>query len=345
MTRVARVTVDEGQRRTARLVLDAELEAGRLDVGEVESLPVLRATRPFRRPSAPRRYGQRFAMKAGLIDGVQATIGRSLSIRRAAIGEAGDARPRFLLRLDEYPTSSARRQFDLSHAERLHDVLAEAGVPYLLSVVPRLARGYLDPKARGERSLEDGEVAFLSRVRHEGVALAQHGTTHRTRHTLARRHSELSGLGESELRELLASGREELAAAGIEVRAFVAPFNRFDFHHWSILAESYEVITGGPESIPMLGLQPSPVWHGEAVYLPSYSPLYAHSRRMSEAVDQIVRSQAGTWVPIVLHTGWEFDDELASLRRLARQLSGFACRWDDFFDAVHRSADTSHAFR
>jgi hypothetical protein len=43
------------------------------------------------------------------------------------------------------------------------------------------------------------------------------------------------------------------------------------------------------------------------------------------------------WIPIVLHMGWEVDDDFASLRRLARRVSPHAASWDDLLAAVDAS--------
>ena len=325
------------RRRTARLVLDPDIRAGRISADRAASPEVLRTTPSFKRPMAAVRYAQRLRAKLGWEDGIRATIGTAQAIRRAAFQESSDAPPRFLVRVDEYPISSSRRDFGLEEGRRVHEVLSSAGVPYLLSVVPSLADSYLDPAASGERELQQADVAFLTTASDEGASLAQHGTTHRTRFARPRRHSELTGLRNQDLRELLHRGREILSEAGIATRILVVPFNRFSFEHWPVLSNDYLVVTGGPEAIPVVGLQPAPICWDGGVYLPSYFPLYAPSAVIRPAVEQVIALAPGTWVPIVIHSAWEFEDGLESLAALSRQLAPFAAPWEEFLDAVERS--------
>jgi hypothetical protein len=42
-------------------------------------------------------------------------------------------------------------------------------------------------------------------------------------------------------------------------------------------------------------------------------------------------------VPIVLHMGWEIDDQFAALRRLATRIAPYAVSWEDFLGEVDAS--------
>lgn len=174
-------------------------------------------------------------------------------------------------------------------------------------------------------------------MRADGVTFAQHGDTHRTRFADPRRHSELSGLDDAALSELLERGRRRLAQAGCETRVFVAPFNRFDAAQWPILAERYDVITGGPESVFKLGFHGGPAWRGDAVYLPCYAPLYGRAATVLPAAEALIAAGVDTWVPIVLHCGWEVADEFAALSRLAERIAARAASWEAFLAAVDAS--------
>ena len=215
--------------------------------------------------------------------------------------------------------------------------MAEAGVEYLIAVVPQWTGEYLRPDGKGERPLDDRDRALIARMRSEGVAFGQHGATHRTRFANPRRHSELGGLDDAALTALLDGGRRRLEASGITPRVLVPPFNRFDAGQWHVLSERYDVITGGPESVLAMGFQGGPVWRGEAVYLPCYEPLYASAEVVVGAAQRLIDQQVGTWVPVVLHVGWEVDDGFSALARLARRIAPYAASWDGFLEAVDAS--------
>jgi hypothetical protein len=80
------------------------------------------------------------------------------------------------------------------------------------------------------------------------------------------------------------------------------------------------------------------VWRGDAVYLPSYFPLYGRAAEVLPAAQSLIERQAGLWTPIVLHWGWEADADWADLERLAALIAPFTPRWEDFLDAVQASA-------
>src|SRR5581483_9660372 len=169
------------------------------------------------------------------------------------------------------------------------------------------------------------------------VTFAQHGATHRTRFTSPRRRSELGGLDADALGDLLDQGRKRLADVGIAPRVLVPPFNRFDAAQWPVLAARYDVVTGGPESVMTIGFHGGPQWRGDAVYLPCYEPLYAKSEVVAGAVERLLERQVGTWVPIVLHMGWEVEDDYAALARLARLIGPYTRSWDELLSAVDAS--------
>ncbi len=302
---------------------------------------VLSALRTLRVPSKPSRAYQRILMKRGRLTFEDEWLRPLQRARRDAIGPQADGPPRFLVRVDEFPYSSgyddARYGYEAS--VRFHDVMAEAGVPHLMAVVSQWTHAPLQPDGSGGRPLDDRDRALLERMRADGVTFAQHGCTHRTRYANPRRQSELCGLDDAALRALLDRGRENLAEVGVPPPAiFVPPFNRFDARQWPVLAERFEVITGGPESVMFLGFQGGPQWRDGAVYLPCYAPLYDTARTVLPVVESLLDEQIGTWIPIVLHTSWEVDDGFGSLRRLAERIAPFSASWDEFLDEVRASA-------
>jgi hypothetical protein len=119
--------------------------------------------------------------------------------------------------------------------------------------------------------------------------------------------------------------------------ALVPPFNRFDAAQWPALAGRYDVIAGGPESVVLTGFHGGPQWRGAAIYPPGYAPLYATAAVVLEAVEVMIEERVVGWIPVVLHMGWEIDDNNAALRRLARRLAPYAASWEDLL----ASADAS----
>ena len=293
---------------------------------------VRRALRLRPTPSRPMRVAQRVSMKLGRLDYDRSWLTPLQSAREAAIGSAARGAPRVLVRVDEFPHYAGfdDPRYGLESAERFHAVMAEAGLPYLLAVVPQWTHHALQPHAVGGRPLDEHDGELLTRMRADGVTFAQHGTTHRTRHSDPRRHSELGGLGESALAELLGEGRSKLELMGISPRVLVPPFNRFDARQWRTLSNLYEVVTGGPESVMLMGFHGGPQWRGEAIYLPCYSPLYGTAAEVLPAVEELIARELGTWIPVVLHLGWEVDDGLQALRRLAERLAPYAASWEQF---------------
>jgi len=328
--------VNRDQRRSAALMLWPQAEAGlqRSDG---------RALRPFRRggvPPLPLRLAQAVAMKRGRISWESHVVEPLLAARRAALGEAAGGEPRVLVRVDEFPHARAfdsAGPYGTERFRRFHAVLAEAEVPYLLAITPRVSRDYLDPQTSESRPLVDGELSCFRALAREGVVFGLHGLDHRTRHASPRRHSELLGLSSSATAERIDAARGIFAELGLETPVFVAPFNRFDASQYRLLAERFEVVCGGPESVRLLGFSQTPAWRGEAVYLPSYPPLYGTATEAAVGLERLIERRAALWAPLTLHWGWEARDDFAGLRRLCRRLAGRARDWGEFLRAVAAS--------
>jgi hypothetical protein len=287
------------------------------------------------------RSYQRLQMRRGRLSFERQLLPLAAAARCAAVPKAADTPPRVLLRVDEFPHARALddRRYDSDAFERFHEVLAEAGVPYLIAVLPHPSHDYLNPQASGGRPLDEAELAVLGRVGAEGVTFALHGRDHRTRSARPSRHSELCGLGTEELERLLDAALAMMRAVGASPRVFVPPFNRFDASQWDLLARRFDVVCGGPESVAQLGWHATPTWRGDAVWLPSYPPLYGRARDIVPAVERMADEAAGAWLPVTLHLGWEVDDGLAGLKSLAKTLAGLASSWSDFLKEVAASAE------
>lgn len=290
-------------------------------------------TRPV--PLYPIRIAQRVGMKAGVVT-YERHVLEPLLRRRGAEAKGP---PRFLIRVDEFPhylAADEPERYGLDASRRFHETLASAAVPYLVAVLPRVSTRPLDPMARGDRPLTDAERDFLGEMERDRVTLGLHGLNHRTRHVHPRRHSELCGLSEAQLTGLLDRALAELSAVHVRPRVFVPPFNRFDAAQYPLLAARFDVVCGGPESVPLMGFHPGPQWRGDAVYLPCYPPLYGTAEDCLPVIADLVERQVGTWVPIVLHPGWETTAP-AALPRFARDIAPYAANWVDFLSAVEES--------
>lgn len=295
-------------------------------------------------PRLPTRQPLRFAQALGARFGgdlwEKGVVSPVTAYRRAALGAEAAGQPRALVRVDEFPHARAfdpAGPFGTDAFRRFHAVLAEAGVPYLLAITPHVSRDYLDPEVAERRELDPGEVETLRSLGKEGVVFGLHGADHRTRNASPRHHSEFCGLGARETAERIDGARAVFTSLGLETPVFVPPFNRFDAAQYPLLAERFEVVCGGPESVRLLGFQPTPAWHGEAVYLPSYPPLYDTAAEATAGLERLAERGEPLWAPITLHWGWELKDDFAALRRLCAALQGRAASWREFLDAVAAS--------
>jgi hypothetical protein len=276
-------------------------------------------------------------MKLGVVDYDRHCLARFIDARRAVLGVEATAPPRLLVRVDEFPHAAAydsAGRYGREQFMRFHSIMRSAGVPYLLAVNPRVSRQFLDPEARESRPLDPSEIEALTGVVGDGVTIALHGYEHRTRHRSPRRHSELSGLGLSELSEMLDRAGSAMAAMGLHPGVFVPPFNRFDAVQYPLLAERFDVVCGGPESVAAIGFHPTPQWRGDAVYLPAYPPFYGRAATILAGIERVEAANPGTWIPVVLHWGWEVDDGWRALEKLASTMAPLAASWEDFLHAA-----------
>ncbi len=336
--------------RGARLLFDAELASGALSREALDIAAVRRAVRVRSVPPPPLRVCEQALYKLWRAPFERAVIDRPLAARRSVCGERGEAPPRILIRVDEFPHYQAwdrPRRFGTESFMRCHEILARAGVPYLLAVPPRVSCAPLSPTGRESRGLDEGEAEMLGRLAgervpggrsaEEGVAFALHGRDHRTRFASPRRHSELCGLTREQTERLLDGALAELAGHGIAPQVFVPPFNRFDARQLPWLARRFAVVCGGPESIGRLGFQGTPQWRGETVYLPSYPPFYGRAAEVLRALPRAIERARGLWLPVVLHWGWEADAGWSELELLADRIAPYAAPWEDFLAAIERS--------
>ncbi len=327
--------------RSARLMFAAELNTGLVHDRELDTPLVRAAARVREVPLRPLRLAQQVGYKLGRLGFERQVVAPLVAARRSVLDGRASGPPRFLVRVDEFPHYRAwddPQRFGSGRFERFHEIMSAAGVPYLLAVLPRVSHEPLAPVG-DSRPLDAGETAMLARLAGEHVTFALHGLTHRTRFASPRRHSELCGLSAEATAELLDTGLAELTRVGLSTEVFVPPYNRFDASQFASLAQRFQVVCGGPESIGKMGFQRTPQWRGESVYLPSYAPFYGHAVEVLTAVEHAIEARWGLWVPIVLHWGWEADAGWADLEQLASVLAPYAAAWEDFSAAVESSRD------
>jgi Uncharacterized protein conserved in bacteria (DUF2334) len=322
-----------------------EARSAALLLGAGADGPALRRVGPAVRsravPPAPVRFAQRVAAKLGRLDYEPAVAAPLAAARRRALGARAAAPPRFLVRVDEFPHYLAwdePARYGTEAFMRFHSIMAEARTPYLIAALPRVSRAPLDPAEHAWRPLADDETELLPHLASDGVSFALHGLDHRTRFLSPRRHSELCGLSDAALAERLATGLAALADVHVAPRVFVPPFNRFDADQYDALASMFDVVCGGPESIARLGFHRTPLWRGEAVYMPAYAPLYGTAATVEPAARRLIDGGAGLWVPVVLHWGWEAADDYAALKRLLATIAPYTAGWEEFLAAIAASA-------
>jgi hypothetical protein len=287
-------------------------------------------------PPRPARVGEQVLYKLARRSRERRLADRLTAARLPGVDADGPP-PRLLVRVDEFPHYLAWDEpdrFGAQRYERFHEIMAGAGVRYLVAVLPRVSRSPLSPTGADSRSLTDEEVALLRGLAREGVCMALHGRDHRTRHASPRRHSELCGLDRAQTRALIERALAELAGHDIHPEVFVPPFNRFDARQFEWLAARFAIICGGPESIGQMGLQRTPQWRGSSVYMPSYAPYYGHAAELLRALPRAIERGRGQWLPVVLHWGWEADAGWSELERLADLIAPHAAAWQDFLAAL-----------
>jgi peptidoglycan/xylan/chitin deacetylase (PgdA/CDA1 family) len=319
---------------------------GRLGDAELAVPDVRRLSRRRRVPPLPLRVADRLRLDRGLAD---RSLDAAAAARRAALGDAAAGPPRVLLRVDEFPNGAAWEDAGVYGTEsfrRFHDILMSAGCDYMIAVLPRVSRSFLDPADGEDRPLNDAEREMVAQLARDGAELAVHGFNHSTRDARPRHHSELIGLSPDELEAGLDSSDAVLRELGAEPRSFVPPFNRFSASQFPALARRYEIVCAGPETVMQMGFQPTPQAREGTVYVPAYAPLYERSGPVRAAVERLIEQDSGVWVPVVLHWSWEAEDDgFAELERLARVLGPLTAPWQDLVDAAAIDAPAKAAGR
>jgi len=227
-----------------------------------------------------RAYQQRL-LRRGRLAYRSHTLAEMATARRAVLGERAGGGARLLVRLGPFPG-----ELD---PDRLRE-MADAGLPFLLAVDT-------------SRALAREEVELLADLRRAGVAFALHGPP-----------DVLSGRSEKALGDALDAAEARLAGeAAIRPDVLVAPTLRHA--HWKALAKRYSVIAGDRRAVRDMGYQGTPLFRGDAVWLPAYE---RDPAGLTEA--------AGAWVPIAARDGVD-----------AAALAPHAASWEEFLEAVRRA--------
>ena len=85
---------------------------------------------------------------------------------------------------------------------------------------------------------------------------------------------------------------------------------------------------------PLVGYHRTPLSREGAIYLPAYAPFYGRAAEMTQAVERLLAERPAVWLPLVLHWGWEADEDLVALRGLAEALAPVASDWKELLAAA-----------
>lgn len=324
------------ERRSAALLFSDELRAGTVTLDALDRRDVRAAVRHRRRWAYPRRWVESKLYERGRRGYRDDSLEAFDAARRAVLGAAGAGPPRLLVRVDEYPNFDSLDvpAHGTDQYARFHDVMRAAAVPYLVAVQPALAHAPLDWQAAGGRLLNEDELGMVHTLRDDGIAFALHGYDHRTRTAHMPDNTELEGRSDDDLAALLDRGLAFLAAHDVRPRVLVPPYNTFAGNQWALLAERFDVVTGGPESVSRMGYHRTPLFRDGVVYQPCYEPFYGLAADLAAPVAAAVAAQQAIWITVTLHWEWELRDDFAGLRRFLATIGPFVRPWDDFLRAV-----------
>jgi hypothetical protein len=189
-----------------------------------------------------------------------------------------------------------------------------------------LADDPLNPTSRENRELTGDEARLLKQLSTDGVEIALHGFTHRTRNLKFR--SELIGLSESELRRWLEQSFQTFKKLGLpDPIAFIPPFNTLESTTVRVLGDYTPILCGGPESIQCLGFCKCPSHLGGLSYWPSYFPAYGRARDLATYAHRLLNQNKSCHVPLTLHWRWEIKNNFEDVNQLAALLDGKVDRW------------------
>lgn len=305
--------------RSARLLLDDAL----VSEAALASAPVriTLGSRPV--PSGLMRRLQARKLRSGRLGYLTDTVPALMEARRAVLGDAAAGPPRALVWTGQFPAAGDDPGRGAERLLRAHEPLTAAGLPHLLAVRPRASDG---------RPLEQPEIDALVELRRAGTEFALAGLDGRPRGD----RGELEDLPAAEIGERLERAAGELAEATAIRPAVLAPVaERLGWRDWHALAEAHDVVLGGPAAVGTFGYHHTPLWRGDAVWMPAYPPFHGPATSALDGLRELDRRGAAIWTPVALR--WEHEEPPA-LADFAREAAGWAASWPDFLAAVARSA-------
>lgn len=332
-------SLSRDEARTAGLLFGEELALGLVAPDALDDPAVRRAVRGGPVPSPLSRRFQRAQMRRGRLTYASHVVAPLMAARRALLGDGAQGRPKLLIRVDGFPHHRAGDEpgrYPTADAAAFHAVLRDAGVPYLMAVLPRVPLDAENPSGETWRAHDEAERDLLAELRRDGVAFGVHGLDHRPAKTHPRRRAEPGGKHAAKrLDSALATLREDALHADV----FVPPYERFDPAGWPALAQRFDVVCGGPDSVDTMGFHLTPSWRGNTIWLPSLAPLNGPAADVLPAVRDLLAQETSLWIPITLRWDRERDDGYAALRALAALVAEqqLARSWDDFLLAARAS--------
>jgi hypothetical protein len=320
---MAKASLTATERRSAHLLFAEELADGTVSPADLERPEVERAVRSLQVPSPFLRRWQARRLDAGRLD-LEESTGPMLAAREAVLGPGAAGLPRVLLRLDAFPGAGA----GMDAVRATTGALRAADIPFLLTVLPRVP----DPGADGgHRRHTAQEADLLEELRRDPrVAFGAAGLD----------GTPIDRLDPGDLEAALDEADAVLARYGIAPDVLVAPGGRVHLRRYRALAERYAIICAGPGSVAHMGFHRTPLWRGDAVWMPAYRPLAGPAGEVARALRELADRGAALWLPAVLELA---DLDPASLRDVAAALTGLARPWEEFLAAARAASASADA--
>ena len=226
-----------------------------------------------------------------------------------------EGHPMFLIRVDDFP----HWERTLDDFKRFHSIMEKFNAPYLLGVIPCMSIDIYNPFNNYFNRL-DREQAQL--IKHPLIEVAMHGFSHQTNSPGEKR--EFAGIKKEEVIEKIEKGLGIFNEYGIRPAAFIPPFDRIDMTFYEVIAGYFKIITGGRASVKNMGYKLSPVLLKDALYVPSYRPLYSTCYRIVNFLKQ-KNINREILLPIVIH--WADEPDYTSLTELLNMVKGYVLNW------------------
>ncbi len=225
---------------------------------------------------------------------------------------------RIFLRIDDVFIKNA------AAAALLCEKLGDKQIPYCAGIT-------------GNDFLDDGAGPLLRRILQSGGQIALHGFTHAGRFGPFK--SELLQMNFAEM-----DARIEKVFSGVPAsfrpKIFIPPYNAISREQLFHLANSFNVICGGPETARFTDYYTGPVALGRnAWYFPSFHPFYDNARNIlkSNALRNIPGGKG--FLCITVHMAIEAEDDFSALMNVIDRVRDKMASWDYFCPAMAHERD------